>query len=86
MKEAQRHFRRTHLGLRHLPFAVFVQSHSIGNACSVPVPPTGAESSPSEESEAEWKEVATSPWARHMPSVAEKSVGWMGRAGRALGA
>ena len=42
MKEVQRHFRRTHLGLCHLPFTFFIQSRSIGNACSVPVPPIGA--------------------------------------------
>jgi len=55
-----------------------VQSRSIGNAASVLAPPNGAESSPSEESETEWKEeteeAATCPWARRAPSVGERSV------------
>jgi len=55
-----------------------VQSRSIGNAVSVLAPPNGAESSPSEESETEWKEeteeAATCPWARRAPSVGERSV------------
>jgi hypothetical protein len=54
-----------------------VQSRSIGNAVTVLAPPNGAESSPSEESETEWKEdteeAATCPWARRAPSIVEKS-------------
>lgn len=66
-----------------------LDSKTMGNACSEPAPPTGAELSLSEESDTEWKEdteeATTYPWARRVSLFVERSVS-VDRADRVLGA